>query len=63
MKQDKNLDLDITTEVTAFNQEDLNEAIDDQIVAAKRSKFKMKLAEANKALGKTKLFNFSKGKV
>ncbi|WP_036268766.1 spermidine/putrescine ABC transporter permease [Mesoplasma seiffertii] len=63
MKQDKNLDLDVATEITAFNQDDLDEAIDDQIVAAKRSKLKSKVTEINKTLSKTKLFNFGKGKV
>ncbi|WP_031543353.1 spermidine/putrescine ABC transporter permease [Mesoplasma photuris] len=46
-----------------FNQEELEQQIDEQISVQRRAKLKMKISEVNKALSRTKLFNFTKGKV
>ncbi|WP_026389603.1 spermidine/putrescine ABC transporter permease [[Acholeplasma] multilocale] len=46
-----------------FNQEELEEAIDEQNSQQNRRKVRMKISDINKRLSKTRLFNFSKGKV
>lgn len=60
--KDKNIK-DIQVSVSGFNQEELEEAIDDQKVQIKRENFRVKIKEINNRLSKTKIFNFAKGKV